>query len=160
MAWHTWLPYLVSAGATVAVLTAGGLLTEIGPWYYELRKPSWQPPDWLFGPAWTTIGILTAWSAAIAWRHAPGGPERWVILSLFALNGMLNVGWSLFFFKWHRPDWALMEVVPLWLSVLLLVLETGSITARAGLLLLPYLLWVTFAAVLNRAIVQRNVPFA
>ena len=153
-----WGPALVAGSAAVVVLGAGGLLTEIGPWYRALKKPSWQPPDWLFGPAWTTIFICAAWGAVLAWNHA-GPADRILMVTLFALNGVLNVAWSLFFFKWRRPDWALIEVVPLWFSILLLVVELHAITPRAGWLLMPYLCWVAFAAYLNRTIVRLNGKF-
>ncbi len=152
-----WVGAVLAGAVTLGV---GGVLTEIGPWYRGLRKPSWQPPDWLFGPAWTVIMALAAWSGVVAWRHAPGVPERAMVMALFVLNSILNIGWSLFFFKWRRPDWALLEVVPLWGSVLLLILEVGGYSARGAWLLVPYLAWVSFAAYLNRTIVRLNGSFA
>ncbi len=150
---------LIAIAATTFVLGVGGAVTEIGPWYTSLRKPSWQPPNWLFAPAWTIIGILTAWSGVLAWKAAPSAEARATIITLFALNGLLNIGWSLLFFKLHRPDWALAEVVPLWLSVAALVVAFLPLSTQASLLLLPYLVWVIFAAVLNRAVVNLNRPF-
>jgi tryptophan-rich sensory protein len=155
-----WGPVAVAGGVALGVLAAGGLLTEIGPWYRALRKPSWQPPDWLFAPAWTVIFALATWAAVLGWNHAAGPQDRALLVSSFALNGALNIGWSLFFFKWRRPDWALIEVVPLWLSILLLVVQLHAIVPRAGWLLMPYLCWVTFAAYLNRTIVRLNGSFA
>ncbi len=152
-------PVVVSAVSVIVVLGLGGLLTKIGAWYYALNKPSWQPPDWLFGPAWTVIGVLTAWSAVLAWAPLQTSPERLWLIALFALNGMLNILWSLMFFTWRRPDWALNEVVLLWLSILALILYTGARTPVAALLLGPYLVWVSFAAFLNLTILRLNPQF-
>ena len=150
---------LVAAACTAAVLGAGGALTEIGPWYGSLRRPSFQPPNWLFGPAWTAIGVLTAWAAVDAWVGAPDGAAKTTIIVLFAVNGLLNIGWSLLFFKLRRPDWALIEVVPLWLSIAALIVAFAPFAGRACWLLAPYLVWVGFAAYLNRAVVELNRPF-
>jgi len=150
---------LVSAAFATVVLGAGGALTEIGPWYVQLRKPSWQPPNWLFAPAWTLIAILAVVAAVLAWDAAPGAAGRAEIIALFVANGVLNIAWSLLFFKLSRPDWALVEVALLWLSIVALMVGLASMSVRASWLLLPYLLWVSFASVLNRKIVQLNQPF-
>ncbi len=149
-------PYGIAGGIAIVVLAAGGVLTEIGPWYRGLRKPSWQPPDWLFGPAWTTIFTCAAWSAGLAWKLAPSDTWRWTMVAMFGVNCTLNIVWSLLFFKLRRPDWALVEVVPLWLSILALMLVIRGVNVLAAELLLPYLLWVAFAAYLNRTIVRLN----
>lgn len=138
----------------------GGLLTEIGPWYRNLRKPPWQPPDWLFGPAWTIILILAAWAGVLAWQGAPDAAGRLTVLILYAINFVLHFAWSPLFFKLRRPDWALAEVVLLWASVLALFLALRPLSEAAGWMILPYLLWVSFAAFLNLAIVRLNRPFA
>ncbi|NWG24390.1 MAG: tryptophan-rich sensory protein [Pseudorhodoplanes sp.] len=152
-----WLkPIAVAAAAAVVVAFLGGTLTDTGAWYQALRKPPWQPPDWLFGPVWTLIFALVALSAATAWRKAPDRASRDWVVGLFALNGFLNVLWSLLFFQLRRPDWALIEVVFLWLSILLLIVVAWRFSRLAGALLFPYLAWVTFAAWLNLAIVRLN----
>jgi len=152
-------PYGIAGGIGAIILGTGGLLTEIGPWYRGLNKPSWQPPDWLFGPAWTLIFAFAAWSAGLAWKTAPSEGWRITLVLLFLANGALNIVWSLLFFKWRRPDWALREVALLWLSIVVLMLWVGDATAQGALLLLPYLLWVSFAAYLNRTIVRLNGGF-
>ena len=154
-----WPVILTAAVAATAVAMAGALLTELGPWYRNLVKPSWQPPDWLFGPAWTLIFALTATSAVLAWVYAPDAAARRRCVWLFALNGALNVLWSLMFFRLHRPDWALVEVAFLWLSIVALIVAVRRISVAAAWLLAPYLAWVTFAATLNAAIVRLNGPF-
>ncbi|HKM64366.1 MAG TPA: TspO/MBR family protein [Acidisphaera sp.] len=145
--------------AAILVAGLGGMLTDIGPWYKALRKPSWQPPDWLFGPAWSVIFTCTAAAGVLAWRAAPNAAAETRIILLFAVNGILNIAWSPLFFRLRRPDWALIEIIPFWLSILALVVALTPISATAGWLLLPYLLWVSFAAVLNLAIVRLNPAF-
>ncbi len=150
---------LIAAGAAIFVGTLGGTLTDIGPWYQNLRKPSWQPPDWLFGPAWTIIFALATVSAVYAWRNTKDRAQREWVVGLFALNGFLNVLWSTLFFKLRHPDWALIEVAFLWLSILLPMVVFWRFSRAASLYLLPYLVWVSFAAVLNLAVVRLNAPF-
>jgi len=155
-----WKPILIAAAAAVAVAGLGALMTDLGPWYVGLRKPSWQPPDWLFGPAWTLIFGLCALSGYLAWRNAPNRGGRDGVIALFALNGFLNVFWSALFFRLKRPDWALPEAGLLWLSILLMIVALFRYSKTASALLLPYLAWVLFAAVLNGAVVELNAPFA
>lgn len=154
-----WRPVIAAAAWAVVVAMAGGLLTEIGPWYRALAKPDWQPPDWLFGPAWTLIFALSAAAGIRAWEASRDAAERRGVAVAFLVNGALNVLWSLLFFTLHRPDWALIEVVPLWLSVLAMAVICGRRARLAGWLLLPYLAWVAFAAYLNLTIVRLNGPF-
>ena len=153
-------PLLVAGMAALALAAAGGLLTEVGPWYRQLRKPSWQPPDWAFGPAWTIILGLAAWSAALAWVAAPSAGARTLVVVLYGLNALFHLLWSPLFFKLRRPDWALLEVPLLWLSILAPMLLVAPFSPLAAWMLLPYLLWVSFAAYLNWTIVRLNRPFA
>lgn len=152
-------PIVVAAAAALGVAVLGGLMTDIGPWYQQLRQPAWKPPDWLFGPAWTLIFAFAAASGVVAWRRAANRERREWLLVLFALNGFLNVLWSLLYFRLRRPDWALFEVVLLWLSIVLLMVFVARDTRSAAWLLLPYLLWVAVAGALNWATVQLNGPF-
>jgi len=154
-----WKPILAGALAAASVALLGGLMTDIGPWYAGLRKPSWQPPDWAFGPVWTLIFALSALAGGLAWTRAPHARDREWLIALFALNGFLNVLWSLLFFRLQRPDWALIEVGFLWLSILLLIVVIGRYAKGASRLLWPYLGWVSFAAVLNFSVVRLNGPF-
>jgi len=143
----------------VFVAILGGTITDLGPWYEGLHKPDWQPPGPVFGIVWTAIYSLTAAAAVIAWRRAPTGAEREWLVGLFALNGFLNVLWSLLFFRFHRPDWSLIEVVFLWLSIVGLIIFTARHARLSGILLTPYLVWVSLASVLNFDVVRLNGPF-
>ena len=154
-----WKPIVVAASAALLVATLGGLMTDLGPWYTSLVQPRWKPPDWAFGPVWTTIFSLTAAAGVIGWQAAPSRSDRLQLLALFALNAVLNLGWSLLYFRLHRPDWALIEVPFLWLSVLALMLVLAPRSKTAAGLLLPYLVWVGIAAFLNLQTVQLNGPF-
>lgn len=151
-------PIYIALLLSLLVGGLGGAATEIGPWYFQLQKPSWQPPDWLFGPAWTTIYILTSIAGVKAWQRADEVQHRYFLGALL-LNLVLNLFWSLIFFTSQRPDIALLEVVPLWLSILLMVLLVRSYSPQSALLMLPYLGWVAFAAYLNWTIVKLNAPF-
>ena len=152
-------PVAAAAGAAVTVALIGMTVTDLGPWYQSLQKPAWQPPDWLFGPVWTLIFALAALSAVIGWRSTTGPARREWMVVLFAVNGFLNILWSLLFFRLHRPDWALAEVGLLWLSIAALMIFLGRFAKPAAWLLAPYLVWVSFAAVLNATVVKLNAPF-
>ena len=145
---------------SLGVAAVGGSLTDIGPWYLALRQPDWKPPDFAFGPIWTTIFTLCAVSGWLAWYGAVSRFERRALLIVFACNAVLNVLWSYPYFALHRPDWAMLEWVALWLSVLAVVLVLRRIEPAAAWLNLPYLLWVSAAGLLNLATVQLNGPFA
>ena len=138
---------------------AGGVLTTIGPWYKNLAKPSWQPPDWLFGPAWTLILGLGAWAGILAWQGAETDASRTSIIILYAVNFVCHFLWSPLFFNLRRPDWALIEVVFLWASVLSLCIGLRPYSVLASWLIVPYFVWVSFAALLNLKIVRLNKPF-
>jgi len=158
-----------AAASALAVAGLGALTTDLGPWYAALKEPAWKPPDLLFGPAWTLIFACTAAAGVIAWSRrrtalrdrdaAADGREREWMLAAFALNATLNLVWSLLFFRLHRPDWAFVEVFALWLSIVLLIVLAGRRSAAAAWLLAPYLAWVSFAAILNHAVVRLNAPF-
>jgi tryptophan-rich sensory protein len=152
----SWLPIVIPV--TVSIITAGlgGWLTRLGPWYRNLAKPSWQPPDWAFGPVWTVIFVFGTTAAVIAWGGALDTSLKLRVILLFGVNLGLNVAWSALFFRLERPDWALIEVVVLWLSIVALIVGLWPISATASLLLLPYLVWVSIASYLNLTIVRLN----
>lgn len=156
---EAWVPLMIAAAGTLAVAVLGGILTEIGPWYRSLRFPGWKPPDWAFGPIWSLILALVTLSIVIGWLAAETPAARWLVAGLFVINGLLNIGWNYLFFTLRRPDLALVEVAFLWASILALVIVLFPISRPASLLLVPYLVWVGIAALLNHRIVQLNGPF-
>jgi tryptophan-rich sensory protein len=151
---------VVIVGAVVALAAGGIAFTKLGPWYWNLRKPAWQPPDALFGPAWTTIFVLIGWSAIIGWNspRATGG-QRQALAAALAVNFALNLLWSFLFFTKRRPDFALVEVAVFWLSIVFLIAVMRPLSTLGAWLLAPYLGWVSFASVLNQRIVALNGPF-
>lgn len=154
------LTIVIAALTVLSMLGVGAWVTTIGPWYRDLRKPTWNPPNWVFGPAWTVILGLAAWSGVLAWTHASSPTDQGRILVLFGINVLLHMLWSPLFFNLRRPDWALLEVPFLWLSIVALMFGLAPVSAASVWLLTPYLLWVTFAAFLNLTIVRMNGPFS
>jgi tryptophan-rich sensory protein len=150
---------LIAVVITSAVLAVNGAMTTVGMWYRRLRKPRWNPPDWVFGPAWGVILGLATWAGVLAWLHAPDAAARWRVGILFGCNIALQVSWSPLFFNLKRPDWALIEVAFLWASILAMIIGVGPLSLLAAWLLVPYLAWVSFAAFLNLTIVRMNAPF-
>ena len=149
--------------AAVWMFGLGGLgvvTTDLSPWYYELRKPSWKPSDLLFGPVWSTIFLLAAAAFVLAWNADGATPSaRTRLVVAYVVNAVLNVLWSYLFFRMRRPDWALAEVVALWISIVAMIVVLAPLSKVAAALLAPYLAWVSFASVLNRSIVRLNGPF-
>jgi tryptophan-rich sensory protein len=152
-------PILIAVLCAVTVALIGGAITDTGPWYRALEKSDLTPPDWVFGPAWTVIYALCAIAAVHAWRIIDSPRNRAWLISLFLVNAILNIGWSAAFFALRRPDWALAEVITLWLSVASLVVFLYPRDRLAGLMIVPYLVWVAFAAYLNTRVVALNGPF-
>ncbi len=148
-----------AAASALIVAVAGGLLTDLSPWYLELKQPAWKPPDWAFGPVWSVVLTMWAVSLVLSWRAAPTDRLRGSITLFYGINGVFNIVWSALFFTFKRPDWALVEAGLLWLSVAYLVWLTWRLDRRASLLLTPYLVWVIIAMALNWRVVQLNQPF-
>jgi len=140
-----------------AVYAISGALTavSVGGWYQGLAKPAFNPPDWLFAPVW---GVLYAMMAVAVWRvwRLREHPGRSAALGLFAVQLLLNVGWSAVFFGLQAVGAALVEIVVLWLAIAATTAAFIRVDRGAGLMLVPYLLWVSFAAVLNAAIWRLN----
>lgn len=152
-------PILLAGLAAALTAAVGATITDLGPWYASLRQPDWAPPDPAYGLAWTLIFALVALAAVFAWQAPRQASAAWSIVGLFALNGFLNLLWSFLFFRAQRPDWAVIEVVFLWFSILAMIVVCARYSRVAAWLLVPYLLWVSFAGVLNWEIVRLNGPF-
>jgi tryptophan-rich sensory protein len=138
-------------GAVGAALTA----VSVRDWYPTLRKPPWTPPDWLFGPVWTTLYVLMALAAWLVWRRG-GWPASRAALGLFAVQLVLNGAWSGLFFTLRSPGAAFAEIIHLWVAILATVWAFVQVSRLAAGLLAPYLIWVTYAAALNGAIWMMN----
>ena len=144
-------------GLCVLVGLISGLLTraEISRWYAGLRKPSFNPPNWIFGPVWTALYILMGVAAWMIWQ-VPTSQLRTYALIWFAIQLGLNFLWSLIFFRWHAIAGALGEISILWLAILATIVLFWEVRPLAGELMLPYLAWVSFASVLNLGILRLN----
>ena len=151
-----WQSLIVSCVLSVLISSAGALLTNLDDWYFNLKQPSWKPPDEAFGIVWTLIFSLNAAAAWLSWNSASQGHQKRNILLMYLLNGVLNILWTVFYFQLHRPDWSLWECLPLWFSVLALISYQWSLSKTASLLLVPYLIWVSIASVLNWQTVVLN----
>jgi translocator protein len=151
LALFVFLGVCLGAGGLGAVATT----PEIDGWYRTLAKPEWNPPNEVFGPVWTALFVLMAIAGWLVWQKEHSGPRR-VGLILFGLQLALNVAWSWIFFALHQPEWAVIEIVLLWLAIFATLVVFLRQSRPAGALLVPYLTWVTFAAGLNFAIWRLN----
>ncbi len=143
-----WLVVCFGAAAFGAQFTPGA-------WYAGLTKPSWNPPNWIFGPVWTALYTMMAFAAWLVWRRA-GWRNGALPLACFLLQLLLNALWSWLFFGRHNPALAVIEIGALWLAILTTVIVFRRITPLAAWLLVPYLAWVSFAAVLNFTLWRLN----
>jgi benzodiazapine receptor len=144
----------------VVCLGAGGLgavatTPEIEGWYKTIEKPSWNPPDYVFGPVWTTLFVMMAIAAWLVWKPE-GFKAAATPLTLFGGQLVLNVAWSWIFFGMHQPGWAFAEIVGLWLVIVATTAAFFRRSTLAGCLMVPYLAWVSFASVLNFTIWRMN----
>jgi translocator protein len=137
-----------------AAAAIGSRVTDPG-WYETLQTPTWAPPSWLFGPVWTALYLLMGVAAWLVWRRSRFAGAR-VALTLFLVQLVFNAAWSWLFFGLRRPDLAFAEIILLWGLILATILTFAQHRRLAAALLAPYLLWVTFAAVLNFSIWQLN----
>lgn len=151
------LGLLVALGISFTCAALGSILTapQIGGWYAQLIKPPWNPPAWLFGPVWTCLFALMAVSAWLVWLKS-GDHDVRVALSAFAVQLVFNVAWSALFFAAHSPRAALVEIGVLIIAIAATILAFARVDLVAATLLLPYVLWVSFAAYLNYTIVRLN----
>lgn len=137
---------------------AGSLFTieAIPVWYASLQKPNWNPPNWLFGPVWTTLYILMGIAAYLVWKTITASAfKKWGLL-LYSLQLVLNLFWSYLFFTRHQLGTALIEIVVLWLTILCTIIAFSKVNKTAAWLLVPYISWVSFATILNYTIWQLN----
>ncbi|MBV8799832.1 MAG: tryptophan-rich sensory protein [Alphaproteobacteria bacterium] len=144
--------YIVFPAATLAAGLAIGFLNLPGDWYAQLRKPSFNPPDWIFGPVWSVLYLMIGAAAARLWTACPSGAA----MRLWWLQMALNLFWSPLFFRMHRPHFALVDIVGLLSAILAFVIFAWREDRVGALLFLPYAAWVSFATVLNGAILLLN----
>ena len=153
-----WLMLLFFLFLCYGAAVLGSLWTSssVGTWYAELRKPSFNPPNWIFAPVWSTLYLLMALSAWLVWRRAGWTGARFA-LALFFGQLALNVAWSGLFFALRRPGMALVEIVFLLGAIVATALAFRSVSGLAFWLMVPYTVWVAFAALLNFKIWRLNL---
>ena len=145
------LIFFVFLAACLAAGSTGAMFSP-GPWYDSLRKPGWTPPNWLFPIAWMVLYVLIAWSAARV-AFIPGSG---LAMAIFALQIALNTLWTPVFFGLHRLGQGMLVLAALWASVAAMVVSFGMLDPTAGLMLIPYLIWTSYAGALNFWIWRNN----
>jgi benzodiazapine receptor len=128
----------------------------IPTWYVTLSKPPFTPPNWLFSPVWITLFVLMGISAFLVWEKGLSDKQVKMALSIFGIQLILNILWSAIFFGLRSPLAGLIEIVILWMVILLAIVNFFKLSKTAGFLLIPYILWVSFAAILNFFIWRLN----
>jgi tryptophan-rich sensory protein len=144
------LKFIVSIVIPLGLGSVAGLVTSeaIPEWYASLNRPSFSPPNWLFGPVWTSIYILLGISLFLVWKQ-PSGSDRNKALFIFAVQMALNFAWTFIFFYFKMLQLALIEIVVLWFSILFMMFWFYKVKSLAAYLNIPYILWVTFATILT-----------
>jgi tryptophan-rich sensory protein len=145
--------WLVASFVAAGIGAAAAI--DAAPFYAQLVRPAWAPPASLFGPVWTALYLLMALAAWLVWRVGGFRAAR-TALALFLVQLALNALWSWLFFAWHRGGLALADIVVLWAAIAATLVAFWRIRPLAGALLVPYLLWVSFATALNLAVWRLN----
>ncbi len=151
---------IVSLIVFIALVAAAAASGGAGPdaWYRDLAKPSWNPPNWVFGPVWTLLYICIAVAGWMVWKRSGGRITP--VLVVWGVQLLLNGMWSIIFFRLHSPGGAFIDIVALWITIGVLVVMTFPVSRVAGALLVPYWMWVSFAGALNFAIWRMNAAAA
>jgi len=156
---QTIIKLVVSLGLTFLAPMVGSLFTTrqaVSSWYANLNKPFFTPPGWVFGPVWTLLYALMAVAAFLVWQKGLNSPAVRIALTLFVIQLILNALWTPLFFGLRMPLVALIEILMLWAAILVTTVAFAKVSVTASLLLVPYLLWTSFATVLNAAIWLMN----
>jgi len=151
---------LIAIGVSLGAGVIGSFFTapSIASWYVTLSKPTFTPPAWVFGPVWTTLFVLMGIAAFLVWKKGWGRVDVKIALGIFIGQLVLNTLWSIIFFGLHAPGAALIEIIFLWFAILGTIVAFAKISKLAAWLLVPYILWVTFAGYLNFSIWQLHTP--
>jgi translocator protein len=151
-----WVGLVIWVGLTALAAAIGSTASlDAAAFYGTLSKPSWAPPPWVFGPAWTLLYACMAVAAWLVWR-TPGARAVRGALVLYVIQLSLNALWSWFFFRWRAGGWALLEILALWAVLLATLVRFWRVRPISGVLLVPYIAWVSFAAALTAAVWRRN----
>lgn len=146
----------LAASFAAAGLGAVATSTSVATWYAALQKPAWTPPPWLFGPVWTVLYAAMAVAAWIVWKEAGGFARARRPLAIYLVQLALNALWSPIFFGARNPGLAVLDIVLLWVAIAATIVAFAGRSRIAAVLLVPYLVWVSYAAALNVAIWRLN----
>ncbi|MEO5892463.1 MAG: TspO/MBR family protein [Ferruginibacter sp.] len=149
---------ITSLAVPLLVGVFAGLFTSTGVngWYAAAVKPSFNPPNWVFAPVWTVLYIMMGLACWLVWKAQAQKEVKRTALILFAVQLAFNFAWSFIFFYAKQPGWALVEITAMWIMIMLTIVWFGKISPGAAWLLVPYIWWVSFAAVLNFYIWKLN----
>jgi tryptophan-rich sensory protein len=146
---------IVSIAIPLIAGFVGSLFTtkSIPNWYETIQKPAFNPPNWIFGPVWTILFIMMGIALYLVWTSGKANNSA---LWIFGIQLGLNALWSILFFGLHSPLWAFVDIIVLWFAILATIISFYSVSATASYLLIPYILWVSFATILNWKIMVLN----
>jgi len=147
-----WIVVCLAVGYVSSLFTTPSIAT----WYASLNQPAFSPPNWVFFPVWTTLYILMGIATGLVWTKRSSNKKAGSAVNLFVVQLILNFAWSYIFFTLHKPWWAFAEIVVLWIVLLWTIVSFKKVSATSAYLLVPYILWVTFASVLNLAVAMLN----
>ncbi|MBL7730899.1 MAG: tryptophan-rich sensory protein [Chitinophagaceae bacterium] len=152
------LKLIISVAIPLVVGGTSGFFTVSGveSWYTTIQKPSWNPPNAVFGPVWTTLYIMMGVALFLVWKANTSNELKKIAFALFAIQLLFNFAWSFIFFYLHQPGWALVEIVVLWILILLTIFAFAQVNKVAAWLLVPYISWVSFATILNYTLWRLN----
>ncbi len=150
--------FIISISIPVILGSVSGLfnVSAIDGWYQTINKPSWNPPNWIFGPVWTTLYVLMGIALYLVWKAEASMILKKTAISLFAVQLLLNFFWSFIFFNQQEIGWALVEIIAMWVFILLTIFAFANVSKTAAWLLVPYISWVSFATILNYTIWKLN----
>lgn len=149
--------FIISLAIPLAVGAIAGAFTSssVQGWFTTINKPSFNPPNWIFAPVWTTLYVLMGIAFFLIWKSNDGIHKRTAII-FYSVQLLLNFLWSFIFFYAQQPGWAVVDIIALWLMILMTIIFFAKISKPAAWLLLPYICWVSFATALNFAIWKLN----
>ena len=156
------IKFIIAIITPVAVGAVSGFFTarEIPVWYQTISKPAWNPPNWIFGPVWTTLYVMMGIALFLVWKSETNPIIKKTAITLFISQLILNFFWSFIFFNQHQIGWALVEIIGMWIFILLTIFAFAKVSKTAAWLLVPYISWVSFATILNYTIWKLNVPLS
>lgn len=153
-----WVKLVISLALPQIAGLSGALFTETGEgsWYQSIQKPEWNPPGWVFGPVWTTLYVLMGIAFYLVWKSEAPAKKKRPALAFWIVQLIFNFLWTIIFFNGHEIFYAFAEIVALWLAILITIFLFARISKPAAWLMVPYISWVSFAALLNYTIFQLN----